>query len=286
MKRISSGAIARRVRTTRLGQSPVLGIAMAVGVLIISGALVAGLRRSVALETRASFDWTTHTLEVENRLNAVVAAVGTAESAQRGFLLSGDSAYLDRMLPARDAAGHILVVLRRLTIDNVHQQRRLDTLGRLVDARLSLLVETAALSESGNRDSVERVIRNGRGRFLTDSIQATVRRAMAHEDSLLVHRQAAVEAALDRQALTEEFILGLAIVALLLAAAILFWLRRAERLVTMCAWSKAIFYEGEWMSIESYMRRRFGVSITHGISPDELTRLEAEMDTDTSSAVT
>lgn len=48
---------------------------------------------------------------------------------------------------------------------------------------------------------------------------------------------------------------------------------RVAGLVTMCAWSRTIEYEGEWVSFEEYLERRFSVKVTHGISPDEARRL-------------
>ena len=44
---------------------------------------------------------------------------------------------------------------------------------------------------------------------------------------------------------------------------------RFEGLVRVCAWSRTVEYEGEWLSFEAYMKRRFNLSTTHGISPDE-----------------
>lgn len=47
--------------------------------------------------------------------------------------------------------------------------------------------------------------------------------------------------------------------------------------VRMCAWTKRIFYQDQWMSIEAYLRSRYGVSVTHGMSEDALTRLKQEI---------
>lgn len=243
-----------------------------------SGVLVLRLNRSAELETRSSFRWATHTLEVEDQLHETLAALGEAESAQRGFLLSRDTAYLAPSVQAGDAARQLLASLRRLTADNARQQSRLDTLDRLVEAGLGMLRFGAALMKAGHRDSVDRIIMSGRGRGLMDSIHATVRSAVANEDTLLERRQVAVESALSRRRFAEELIVGIALLAMGLAAVVWVWLRRAEHVVTMCAWSKAIQFEGEWMSIEAYMERRFALSITHGISPAELERLEAGLD--------
>lgn len=50
----------------------------------------------------------------------------------------------------------------------------------------------------------------------------------------------------------------------------------AEQFVTLCAWSKTVRYEGEWLTFENYLLRRFGLMTTHGISPEALEKLEAE----------
>ena len=44
---------------------------------------------------------------------------------------------------------------------------------------------------------------------------------------------------------------------------------RVAGLVTMCAWSHTIKYEGEWISFDAYLKRHFGIDTTHGISPAE-----------------
>src|SRR5438552_3212750 len=49
---------------------------------------------------------------------------------------------------------------------------------------------------------------------------------------------------------------------------------RVGNLVTLCAWTRSVEYEGEWISFEEYLRRKFNVSATHGISPDALSQIQ------------
>lgn len=44
---------------------------------------------------------------------------------------------------------------------------------------------------------------------------------------------------------------------------------RVNTLVTVCAWSRTIEYQGEWISFEEYLQRRFNIDTSHGISPAE-----------------
>ena len=45
----------------------------------------------------------------------------------------------------------------------------------------------------------------------------------------------------------------------------------------MCAWSRAVEFEGEWLTFEEYLRRRFGIQTSHGISPSENAKLRERL---------
>lgn len=47
-----------------------------------------------------------------------------------------------------------------------------------------------------------------------------------------------------------------------------------ENIVTLCAWSNTVKYEGEWLPFADYLKRRFGIMTSHGISPKAMEKLE------------
>jgi GAF domain-containing protein len=53
--------------------------------------------------------------------------------------------------------------------------------------------------------------------------------------------------------------------------------RSDAELVTLCAWTRTVRYDQEWISVEEYLERRYGVVTSHGISPAALDLLEAEL---------
>jgi GAF domain-containing protein len=55
-------------------------------------------------------------------------------------------------------------------------------------------------------------------------------------------------------------------------------LSRLREIVTMCAWTRRLELEGEWLSVENYLERRFGIEVSHGISAEALHALERELD--------
>src|SRR5476649_298917 len=130
---------------------------VAFGVLLLGAMLLARVNASAADETRSAFGWATHTLMVENLFRETLAELTEAESSQRGFLLTGDEVYAYSFAPAADSVGRLVATLRMLTVDNPEQQRRLDTLQRLIARRLTLLRTIAALTRAGHRDSAIRI---------------------------------------------------------------------------------------------------------------------------------
>jgi hypothetical protein len=51
-----------------------------------------------------------------------------------------------------------------------------------------------------------------------------------------------------------------------------------DEMVRMCAWTKRLYHDGQWMSLEAFLDQRFGLKTSHGISEDALSRLAQEMD--------
>ena len=47
--------------------------------------------------------------------------------------------------------------------------------------------------------------------------------------------------------------------------------------ITMCAWSRSVEFEGEWLTFEEYLRRRFGIQVSHGMSPSENAKLREQL---------
>jgi hypothetical protein len=72
---------------------------------------------------------------------------------------------------------------------------------------------------------------------------------------------------------------AMAVIEILLVAGIVFLvvrLTRLEQLVTICAWSHRLLYEGQWVSLERYLEQRFGVRASEGITTDQAAKLMTE----------
>ncbi len=45
--------------------------------------------------------------------------------------------------------------------------------------------------------------------------------------------------------------------------------------VRMCAWTRRFELDGQWISVEEYLQRRFGLQVSHGISDEAVAMLES-----------
>ena len=225
-----------------------------------------------------SFEWVSSTLEIQRELATVEARISEAESSKRGYLLTGQPNFLAPYTAASTDVRNRLANLRRLVAGNSAQLRRLLYIESLSRAKLAEFDSTIKLERSGKRDAALAVVRASRSDSLMTTIRSSLQSMTAEEAQLLRNRQKALVTELRHG---DMISVGLASALALMLIALLFIARSAEHyrnLVTLCAWTRSVEYEGEWISFEEYLRRKFNLSATHGISPDALTEIQAELD--------
>jgi signal transduction histidine kinase len=200
-------AIARRLS--------VIGFALATILLVVAGVVTYGR----LVELREANRWVEHTLTVQTSLAQALSLVTDAETGQRGFLLTGQTSYLEPYDAAVTRLPPQLERIRRLTSDNPGQQARVDALERLSRQKLAELSATVATRERGNSREALRVVLSGEGKRVMDEIRATVDAMHAEEAQLLTDRVEAEARHGGRATLTIVSSLALALV--LITAAVL-----------------------------------------------------------------
>ncbi|OLC38179.1 MAG: hypothetical protein AUH81_04590 [Candidatus Rokubacteria bacterium 13_1_40CM_4_69_5] len=167
-----------------------IGFGIAVAIIVAVGA--AALRSTTA--TVESALWMAHTLEARRELEATFADLITAETAVRGFVITGDTTYLGPYHTARSTLGGLLAGLRTLTADNPAQQRRLDSLRTLVATRLARFQWTIQTRRTGGAAAAARAVIGGRGKELMQLIRASIDEMEGEEGRLLAQRSATLQA--------------------------------------------------------------------------------------------
>jgi len=241
------------------------------GVIIPS--LLIGVSAFVAYRSKRqladSVHWVSHTLEVQRQLQLLTSLLVDAETGERGFLLTLRESYLEPYQLALDKIPRQINTLRDLTADNPGQQEQIRQVEPLVATNLAIMAQSISLQRKGEREAVLALVSMDRGKQAMDAIRARIELMQREESRLLVTRQQILAT---RARFNAGFLSCLLVLNLLFAAAVLLVLRRLSRiesLVKICAWSGRVEYQGQWISFEQYLRRRFNFRVSHGISPTE-----------------
>src|SRR5579862_6231343 len=129
-----------------------------------------------------------HSQAVLAALTELMSAAKDAETGQRGFVITGDSAYLAPYLVAQTTIGSWLRDVDTLTRANPGEQAGMPELRRLVSGKLQELRETVALRQNEGPAAAERLVRSGVGKSAMDSLRATVNRMVGEENRVLAER--------------------------------------------------------------------------------------------------
>jgi two-component system CheB/CheR fusion protein len=162
-------------------------------------ALLAGVALMIALVVVSSFlafskikedaDARAHTFIVINRAGDLLSELKDAETGQRGYLLTGDKAFLEPYLMVQDSVRGNLKELRQLTSISA-ARKHLDAIAPLMDAKLAELSQVMELRRNNNTTAVTAVVISGQGKQLMDSIRAEMSSFIRTEEVALAQHDA------------------------------------------------------------------------------------------------
>lgn len=200
-------------------------IMVAVAIPLAFGLLMAGLwhefQRSESLRRAAAESYDRRIAAM-----ALLSELKDAETAQRGFILTGDASFLEPYEPSRR---DIIAYLHRMDIPKPRgADPWLRTVHVLVEKKFEELDRTIALVRAGREDQARAIIREGAGKRVMDRLRNVVAK-MVRDD------RAAADAALRRFLAQRQWlartILGSVAALTLLALAVLalIWRARVQR---------------------------------------------------------
>src|ERR1700754_1162504 len=132
-----------------------------------------------------SSKWVDHTDSVINEVSTTLTVLTDAETGQRGYLLTGDTAFLRPYNGANERALSLIDKIQAMTIDNPVQQENVKALREDVSNRLTLLQQTINQKKTDNIFNLEDV---RKGREYMDQARAIVQRMQDEEHRLLTIR--------------------------------------------------------------------------------------------------
>ncbi len=125
-----------------------------------------------------------HSFEVQLLLEETAARLLDAETGQRGYLLTGDPAYLEPYHGATKNLDHAMNQLKDLTSGYPNQQKHIQALEPLVAEKLSELQQTIDLRRKESLLAANRVVLEGSGKRSMDQIRSVLSEMREEESAL------------------------------------------------------------------------------------------------------
>ena len=164
-------------------------ICSAGAVLLVALWVVASFR--IFRQMQKASDERERTFIILDQANVFLTNLKDAEAGQRGYVLTGDEAFLEPYLKAKNELRGELEQLQQMTLlDEAH--KKADELTPLLNRKMEGLAQVIEVRRSQGLAAATEFVRNAQGRALTDSIRTVMGDFMQHERAALVQRDAAV----------------------------------------------------------------------------------------------
>ncbi|MGH7654014.1 MAG: CHASE3 domain-containing protein [Gemmatimonadaceae bacterium] len=159
---------------------------IAVVVAIILGNMALSYRNTVQLYAAA--DGLAHSERVQAALEQVLTSAAEAETGQRGYLITGNTRYLEPFTTAAHRIDSEVSRLAQLTRDNAEQEAEVPRLQRFVIQKLDELRLIIAVRKENGSDAANALVLTDRGRLAMDSLHLVVSRMENRERGIVAEQ--------------------------------------------------------------------------------------------------
>lgn len=173
-----------------------------------------------------AFDSVTESVRIKQKLRQVEAEISTCESAQRGFLLTGDNVFLEHFYEAIEQSKQAADTVIFLTTGNPLQAEYAKQLGRLVDKRIDLLKQTLSIQDFAGTDADIKKTYLLNGKKTMDSLLSLSEEMVQTENEVLTERRKYRDEARE---LTPKYVLGILLFSVIVVSGCYFALFRFHK---------------------------------------------------------
>lgn len=224
-----------------------------------------------------SFNWVLQNYKVLDKFEQAQSHIVDAEANQRGFLLTGKPEYIEPYQAAMTSIRDDIAQLKRMTVNDPTQQANIMSLEQLVDTELQFDPATA-FSSGQFQTNASVVTLTARGKEKIEDMRRVLFQAReAQERVLSKHQQEAEEEVVSGQIMSMVLIVAVA-VALVFVVVILLRLEKLQQFVTVCAWTGQVRVQGQWLRLDQFLERQFGISVSHSLSREAAEKMMHEIE--------
>lgn len=130
-----------------------------------------------------------HTNRVLVHTESLLSSVKDNESGSRGYVLTGQKAFLDQVERSKKRTEEELKLLRSLTNDNLAQQKMIDSLSVHISNRIAFSDNNIFTYNKDGAGAAMEIVRTGKGRLLSEQVRRVVDSIRNTENLLLQQRK-------------------------------------------------------------------------------------------------
>jgi CHASE3 domain sensor protein len=222
-----------------------------------------------------SFYKVVHVYKVLNLVQQTQFHLLDAETERRGYLLTGSEEYLGSYGKAMSSLHVDVQELQKLAHDSAGQQTNILELQELITTRLGINPDNM-VGRTNLHDALAIALTN-QGKTLMEQMGRVLFRMSQEEEYTLSISQQRAEADAISSQLTSVVLIGTVGMVLIFIVIILWRLEKLQQMVTICAWTGRVKHEGQWLRLDEYLHRRFGLSVSHGLSKEAEAQIASEI---------
>ncbi len=236
---------------TKIGGGFGLALALLLGLGVASYFTATNLIKSAG---RVSF-----TYRVLGELDAVMQALTDAETAQRGYVITGQKTFIQSFNSGISDIDRHIEELRTLISGNPGQLTRLQALEALITAKTEWNRRTIGLRDTVGFSASQQQIAAGTGKAMLDEVRAAIDGMKSAEDELMKARDAAATS--NAAAMVSIIVFGIPVALVLLAIVALLITRNISGPLALMTGVALRLAEGDVTAELSPVRRRDEIGI-------------------------
>jgi len=167
-----------------IGRRIAIGFGIPLALLVLIGWTV--YRNTVNLVADAQ--WVAHTHTVIERSEALFAMLKDGDTGFRGYVITGDDAFLEPYRAASVGYAAAVDEIAKLTADNPVQQRRAEALKRLIATEMDQVAKTIRIRAEKGLDAAVEVVKTRVGKNMMEDVRNALREMKEEEHRLLLAR--------------------------------------------------------------------------------------------------
>jgi CHASE3 domain sensor protein len=223
-----------------------------------------------------SFNWVLQNYKVLDKFEQTQAHIVDAEANERGYLLTGHAEYLEPYQSAMSLIHDDLQDLRKLTANDPAQQLNITALEQIVTNELTF--DPAAVASNQFQTSASVIALTSRGKEKIENMRRVLFQAREEQEHALSRHQQDAESEMVSSQVMSLVLIAAVAVALVLVVVILLRLEKLQQFVTVCAWTGQVRHQGQWLRLDQFLERQFGISVSHSLSNEAAQKMMREIE--------